>query len=70
MRYKMPQEEQVRDAGEYLCLRCEARILHTAGAMCCVGCGNSKAEDLVPLYIEDDADEEEMYSQADWGQGD
>jgi hypothetical protein len=70
MRYKMPQQEQTRGAGEYLCLTCESRIMHTAGPICCVTCGNSAQEDLVPLYIEDDADEQDMYSDADWSGGD
>jgi len=70
MRAKMPQGQKVAEAGEYLCIWCETRFTFQTGELACPECGNTDRNDLVTVYMEDDTQEEEMMSAADWGQGD
>lgn len=69
MRAKMPAGE-VREAGHYLCQACQTVFIYETGTLTCPNCYKLDPQELIPVYMEDDADEEEMYSKQDWGSGD
>ncbi len=60
----------MRDTGEYMCLKCGQRTHFGAGVISCTNCGASKLTDLVPVYMEDDLEEEQFLGKDDFGQGD
>lgn len=68
MRAKMPQK--VASPGIYMCQRCSWRFPFEAGSLFCPRCDDRNPYDLVPIYMEDDSVEAEMYGKDDFGQGD
>ncbi len=70
MKAKMPRGSKMAEAADYLCQRCETRFTFGSGELFCPTCGNRDRNDLVPVYMEDAAEEEQFYSRDDFGQGD
>lgn len=72
MKAKMPPGEKIPEAAEYLCKKCETRFYFSElnDELVCPSCGTADQTELVPVYMENDPQEEEMYSEDDWGQGD
>ena len=62
--------DKVAEAGEYLCQKCETRFFFTIGHLRCPECGNSFRLDLIPIYMENDEQEEQLHLDDDYGQGD
>ena len=71
MHAKMPPGQKVPQAAEYLCEKCETRFLFKKNDILrCPNCYSSNVNWLVPIYVEEDPVEEEMYTLDDYGQGD
>ena len=68
MRAKIKGEDKVPEVGEYLCQACNSRFKYVAGRLICPACGS--IDNSVPIYMEDDPDEEQMYNKDDWHAGD
>ena len=56
--------------GDYMCLKCDARFHYSVGQLKCPSCRNKNRLDLVPFYVENDKDEEQLYTDKDFGEGD
>lgn len=69
MRAKLPAGE-VREAGQYLCQCCQTVFMYETGILSCPNCHKLDPQELIPVYMEDDEEENEMYSDDDWGSGD
>ena len=70
MKAKMRKGEKPPEPGEYQCQRCNCRFKPNGNKLICPQCGSSKQDELVPIYMENDPEEEQMYSEADWHGGD
>jgi len=73
MKAKMRKGTKVPESGEYLCQKCNKRFIFEGtdpSKLVCPNCGASKLEDLVPIYMENNPEEEQMYSKDDWQGGD
>lgn len=70
MHAKMPRGQKLAEPGDYLCQRCEAQFHFDIGLLTCPKCGNTSRHELIPIYVEEDAEEEQMYTRGDFGQGD
>ncbi len=54
----------------YLCQACDFRFASGGDSLSCPKCGTSEAEHLVAIYVEDDVERYELYSNIDWLPGD
>jgi hypothetical protein len=70
MHAKMPQDSKVGERGEYLCQRCETKFWFRGEELICPNCRNQDRTELVPFYVESDPQEEQMYNDKEFGQGD
>ncbi len=70
MKAKMKAGETIPESGEYLCQRCENRFRFDGQKLVCPKCGTTDLAVLVPVYMEDNPDEEQMYAKGDWSAGD
>jgi len=70
MKAKMRPGQKTPEPGEYQCQRCNGRFRIDGGKLICPHCSNTKVDELVPIYMENDPEEEQMYSDADWQGGD
>lgn len=57
------------EAAKYLCTRCEKQFVYRKGSLACPRCSNSKRDELVPIYLKNDPEEENMYTNDDWHGG-
>lgn len=73
MKAKMNKGLKVPESGEYQCQRCNRRFIITGKSeeqLICPQCKDSNPQDLVPIYMENDPEEEQLYSKDDWQAGD
>ena len=70
MKAKMTGEETVPESGVYLCQNCQIKFKFSAGKLACPKCGSTDSESLVMIYVENDPEQEQMYSEIDWHAGD
>ena len=71
MKCKMPPGQKIPEAAEYLCQKCETRFFFAKHEpLRCPNCYTTNVNSIVVIYMENDPAEEEMYSAADWGEGD
>ena len=71
MKAKMAPGQKIPETAEYLCEKCETRFFFDQIALLrCPCCYTMNVTSLVPVYMENDPLEEEMYTEDDWGQGD
>lgn len=70
MKAKMKKGEKPPEPGEYICQKCQNRFKVNLDNLICSNCGNSQQDELVPVYMENDAEEEQMYSEQDFHGGD
>lgn len=71
MKAKMKPGQKPPEPGNYQCQKCNCRFKVIEGvSLSCPNCGNVKMDELVPIYMENDPEEEEMYSEVDWQGGD
>lgn len=54
----------------YLCQLCQIKFAIEADKLLCPKCGAKGYDNLVPIYMENDPEESEMYSKAHWQAGD
>ena len=69
MKAKLPAGER-REAGQYLCQGCQTVFIYEVGNLSCPNCGKLEPQELIPVYMEDDTEEDDMYSADDWEAGD
>ena len=69
MKAKVRQPE-LAQYGEYLCLKCDNRFRFDGGKLFCPRCKNQKRLDMLPVYVENDKEEEQLYTDGDFGEGD
>jgi rRNA maturation endonuclease Nob1 len=70
MKAKMGRGQKPPEPGNYQCQKCNSRFQPNKDSLVCPQCGNAKAEELVPIYMEEDPEEEQMYSKDDFRGGD
>ncbi len=70
MKAKMKGEQKMPESGDYECQRCGARFKVDGQSVICPQCGNTKLDELILFYVENDPEEEQMYTEADWHGGD
>jgi uncharacterized Zn finger protein (UPF0148 family) len=56
--------------GDYICQRCQSKFHYETGKLRCPVCSTQAAENLVPLYTENDPEKDEMLSRDEFGAGD
>jgi hypothetical protein len=69
---KMPPSQKPPESGEYECLECETIFAFTPETdteLKCPKCNNQDRKDLVPIYMENYAPEEKMYTSQDFHGG-
>lgn len=71
MKAKSP-ELNSQTPGGYECIWCDCTFTRKAedSTLSCPACGNDNAKDLVPIYVDEDPEESEMYSDKDFPAGD
>jgi transcription initiation factor IIE alpha subunit len=73
MKAKMKKGLKPPESGEYQCQKCNQRFNFTgtnADDLVCPKCGESSLENLIPIYMENNPEEEQLYSEDDWHGGD
>jgi hypothetical protein len=70
MHAKMPGGQKIAETGDYLCQNCETQFHFEAGLLTCPKCGSTARNELIPIYVEENPEEEQMYTRGDFGQGD
>jgi len=55
--------------GEYKCTRCDAQFNYKCGALFCPSCGNRRHDELVPIFVKEQKEEELMKTEADFPGG-
>lgn len=70
MKAKMPRGQKAPEAGQYECRVCQTRFTYEDGDLICPKCKTGDPQNLIPYYMEDDKDEDQMYSKDDWHGGD
>lgn len=69
---KMPSSQKPPEQGDYECLLCRNIFSFApdqSAELKCPKCDNGDRKDLVPIYMENYAPEEKMYTAADWHGG-
>jgi uncharacterized Zn finger protein (UPF0148 family) len=56
--------------GTYACQKCQTQFKYASGDLKCPKCGTMKADNLVPFYMENDPERDEMLSRDDFSAGD
>lgn len=69
MKAKLPQGEKPVEAAKYLCVWCDTEFFVDKDELACPTCGNSDIKDIVPIYLEDDPQEEALYCPVDFSGG-
>ena len=71
MKAKMPPGQKPPESGEYECLWCDTIFWYesTGGDLLCPQCKNADRRDLVPIYMENSAADQKMYTASDWHGG-
>ena len=71
MKAKMKTGEKPPEEGNYHCQKCRTQFKSTVKTkLVCPKCGTTTLGDLIPIYMEDDPEEEQMYSSSEWHGGD
>jgi tRNA(Ile2) C34 agmatinyltransferase TiaS len=70
MKAKMKPGQKPPEPGNYQCQKCNCRFTAKGDTLVCPKCENTNRDELIPIYMENDPEEEEMYSEADWHGGD
>ena len=68
MRAKML--DAVPDVGIYVCQNCQTKCRFFTGELICFCCGVKDRENFITIYVEDDHEQEQFYSDIDWLGGD
>lgn len=53
----------------YLCIWCDCEFDYTSGTLACPECGNARISDIVPIYMENSAADELLYTKDEWHGG-
>ncbi len=70
MKAKLPHGEKVVESkAKYLCVWCDAEFHIKQGELKCPQCNNNNVKDIVPIYLEDDPQEEALYCPVDFTGG-
>ncbi len=70
MKAKLPESEQTLVSGaRYLCVWCDAEFSIKKGELRCPSCGNNQVRDIIPIYLENDPQEEALYCEVDFHGG-
>lgn len=56
--------------GNYVCQKCQAQFKYTSGDLQCPKCDTEKADNLVPIYVENDPERDEMLTRDEFSAGD
>lgn len=69
---KMPPNQKPQEPGEYECIWCETifEFAPETNKFECPKCGNKARQDLVPIYMTNQIEDDTMYTSADFGGGD
>lgn len=70
MRVRQSLLDKPAEVAVYLCLKCDKTFSFLEGELKCPFCGATDPDSLVPVYMEDDKTEGDMYSEVDWYPGD
>jgi len=74
MKAKMKKGTKVPESGDYQCQKCNQKFTFTGTTadqvIVCPKCSTSSLDDLIPIYMENDPEEEQLYSKDDWHGGD
>lgn len=69
MKAKMPSSQKPPEAGEYVCIWCDTTFDYKSGDLMCPVCGNGNRRDLIPIHMEDNPQEDQLYTPSDWHGG-
>ncbi len=62
MKAKLPEAERTFGCGtKYLCIWCDTEFFKQADKISCPNCTNSDMKDILPIYLENDPQEESLY---------
>jgi protein-arginine kinase activator protein McsA len=70
MNAKTAQRLESIKKGTYVCQKCQTQFKYASGDLKCPKCNTMKAEDLVPFYMENDPERDEMLSRDEFAAGD
>jgi hypothetical protein len=70
MKAKLPEAERTLAAStKYLCVWCDTEFYKQGHILECPNCTNSEIKDIIPIYLEDDLQEEALYCPVDFTGG-
>ena len=58
MKAKMKEGQKIPEPGEYQCQHCNCRFRVDGAKLACPKCANTKLDELIPVYMENDPEEE------------
>ena len=62
--------ESIPETGVYLCQICQIKFNFTDGQLVCPKCHTQDRENLIMIYVENDPEQDQLYSNIDWHAGD
>ena len=72
MKAKMKKGLKPPESGEYQCQKCNHRFQFNStdpNKLVCPKCGEASLDNLIPIYMENNPEEEQLYSKDDWHGG-
>lgn len=70
MKAKLPEAERTFASGtKYLCVWCDTEFYKKGPILACPSCTNADVKDIIPIYLEDDSEEEALYCEVDFTGG-
>lgn len=70
MELKLNHGRKTNAARRFLCQTCDREFSTVEIKPSCPNCGAKYSGNIVPIYVEDDNEKEQMYTSADWVAGD
>lgn len=67
---KAKMTESVPEAGVYLCQICQIKFKFKKGQLICPKCKTEDRINLLMIYVENDPEQDQLYSDIDWHGGD
>ncbi len=67
---KAKMTDTVPESGVYMCQRCQIKFKFAGGQLACPKCHTQDRENLIMIYVENDPEQEQFYSDIDWHGGD
>lgn len=70
MKAKLPEAERDFESGtRFLCIWCDTVFVRQGPLIKCPSCANQDEKDIIPIYLEDDPQEEALYTRSDFSGG-